>query len=249
MITVVNSQSVGLSSKRLGRVTHWFENLINSERLAGASVLINRRGRVAYFESSGLADIQQSKPFDQETIVRIYSMSKPVTTVAAMMLYEEGLFQLDDPLAKYLPEFANTRVWLGGDASVDQTIEMETPVTVRQLMTHTSGLTYGFMQANVVDALYREENILQDKTRNLAEAVERLAAIPFGTGDNCVISNHAGLRDNMAQSGESIESSLKIIATPFKIGFCNPMTVSRGIIAFFRACLMITKRREEVING
>ena len=213
MITVVNPDTVGLSLNRLARVTHWLENLIHSERLAGASVLINRRGRVGYFESKGFADIQQSKPFDQETIVRIYSMSKPITTVAAMMLYEEGTFQLDDPVAKYLPEFKNTRVWAGGDAPVDQTMEMESAMTVRHLMTHTSGLTYGFMQANVVDALYRKENILVDKTQNLAIEVKRIAAIPLicqpGSQWNYSVSTDVLGRLVEVWSGESFDKFLK----------------------------------------
>ena len=81
----------------------------------------------------------------RDTIVRIYSMTKPVTSVAAMMLYEEGCFQLDDPVHKYLPEFKDLRVWQGGSAPIDATDPVEKPITIQNLMTHTSGLTYGFM--------------------------------------------------------------------------------------------------------
>jgi CubicO group peptidase (beta-lactamase class C family) len=103
-----------------------------------------------------------------------------VTTVAAMMLYEAGAFQLDDPVARYLPEFADTRVWAGGGAGVDDTVPMATSMTVRHLMTHTSGLTYGFMQANVVDGRYRAERIeFPGDAGSLAELVARLARIPL----------------------------------------------------------------------
>lgn len=180
MIDVVIPQTVGLSQERLDRVTQWLESQITSERLAGASVLIARRGQVAYFETRGVADLETGDDFAKDSIVRIYSMTKPVTSVAAMMLYEEGCFQLDDPLSKYIPQFADTRVWVGGDANADTTVPMETPVNIRHLLSHTSGLTYGFMQANVVDARYREEKInFPSDAPDLATWVERLAGIPL----------------------------------------------------------------------
>lgn len=180
MIEAVDPASLGLSSRRLDRVSDWLQAQIDGERLAGASVLISRRGAVAYARAAGLADVSEGRPFELDTIVRIYSMTKPVTTVAAMMLYEAGCFQLDDPVARYLPEFAETRVWAGGGAEVDDTLPMKTPMTIRHLMTHTSGLTYGFMQANAVDALYRAECIeFPGDAGSLAELVERLARIPL----------------------------------------------------------------------
>ncbi len=179
-IELVSPESVGLSSERLGRVSSWLGEQITSERLAGASVLIGRRGNVAFFEARGLADQAAGRSFSQDTIVRIYSMTKPVTSVAAMMLYEEGCFQLDDPVANYLPEFADTPVWAGGDAPISETVAAETPMTVHHLLTHTSGLTYGFMQANAVDAAYREARLdFPGGEGDLASQVARLAEIPL----------------------------------------------------------------------
>jgi CubicO group peptidase (beta-lactamase class C family) len=179
-VEVVSPESVGLSSERLDRVSSWLGEQISSERLAGASVLIGRRGRVAFFEARGLADQATARSFNQDTIVRIYSMTKPVTSVAAMMLYEEGCFQLDDPVAKYLPEFAHTPVWAGGDAPITDTVPAENPMTVHHLITHTSGLTYGFMQANVVDEAYRAQGVdFPGGQGNLASQVTRLAGIPL----------------------------------------------------------------------
>ncbi|MFT5578336.1 MAG: CubicO group peptidase (beta-lactamase class C family) [Paraglaciecola psychrophila] len=173
-------ESVGLSTQRLRRVRQWLDKQISSERLAGASVLVSRRGKVAFFETAGQADLDTGKCFEKDTIVRIYSMSKPVTTVAAMMLYERGAFQLDDPLALHLPEFSDTPVWLGGQAGLDETEPQRSPMTIRQLMSHTSGLTYGFMHANVVDARYREQGIeFPSSANSLKEWVERLATIPL----------------------------------------------------------------------
>ncbi|HEY5645165.1 MAG TPA: serine hydrolase domain-containing protein [Pseudomonadales bacterium] len=180
MIDTVSPESVGLSSERLRRVSGWLGDQITAERLAGASVLVGRRGEVAFFEARGLADQASGRSFDHDTIVRIYSMTKPVTTVAAMMLYEAGAFQLDDPVSKYLPEFAEARVWAGGDAPITRTVPVDNPMTIQHLMTHTSGLTYGFMQTNVVDAAYRTAKMdFPGGPGTLAEQVEVLAGIPL----------------------------------------------------------------------
>ena len=180
MMDIVSPESVGLSSSRLERVSGWLEEQIATERLAGASVLISRHGSVAFFEARGLADQASARSFTRDTIVRLYSMTKPVTTVAAMMLYEEGRFQLDDPVARYLPEFASTEVWAGGEAPLSETVPVATPMTVRHLMTHTSGLTYGFMQTNVVDAAYREAELdFPGGPGPLDAQIRRLAEIPL----------------------------------------------------------------------
>ncbi len=180
MDEAIRPESVGLSTQRLARVSDWLDYQIASKRLAGAGVLIARQGKTAFFETRGCADLEANKPFSSDTIVRIYSMTKPITTVAAMMLYEQGCFQLDDPVAAYLPEFSNMRVWQGGEAGIDSTAPAEGPITLRHLMTHTSGLTYGFMQTNVVDAEYRKQHIeFPGSEGTLAEWVEKLSRIPL----------------------------------------------------------------------
>jgi CubicO group peptidase (beta-lactamase class C family) len=180
MLEKVNPSTVGMCEDRLERVTQWLEEQVSSERLAGASVMISRQGKISYLQATGFADKEVAKPFNEDSVVRIYSMSKPITSVAAMMLYEQGYFQLDDPIAKYIPEFANTPVWQGGDASVSQTVAQASPILVKHLMSHTSGLTYGFMQSNVVDAEYRKEKIeFINFDDSLAEIVTRLAKIPL----------------------------------------------------------------------
>ncbi len=177
---IVSPESVGLSSSRLQRITDWLEEQVTSERVAGASVLLSRRGKVAYFNAAGQSEVSTGKPFVEDTIVRIYSMTKPITTVAAMMLFEEGCFQLDDPIAMHLPEFADTPVWIGGDSSIDSTEPTKTPMTIQHLMTHTSGLTYGFMGSNVVDRKYRKNKIhFPSDVSSLEEWVKRLATIPL----------------------------------------------------------------------
>lgn len=177
---VTRPENVGMSSARLQRVSDWLGDQVRSERVAGCSVMIGRRGRIAHIEATGQADLELSRPFNVDSVVRLYSMTKSITTVAAMALYEQGCFQLDDPVHLYLPEFAGTPVWLGGDAALDDVGPQGDPMTVRHLMTHTSGLTYGFMQTNVVDEAYRKARIeFPGRGGTLAQLVQRVAELPL----------------------------------------------------------------------
>ena len=180
MLERVNPSRLGLSEDRLDRVSEWLDQQIDSQRLAGASVLIGRHGDIGYVRTAGMADIERAKPFNEDTIVRIFSMTKPITSVAAMMLYEQGCFQLDEPVAKYLPEFAHTPVWKGGDHSLDEVALQRSPMLIKHLFTHTSGLTYGFMNTNVVDAEYRARHLeFPGKADSLAQWVDTLASVPL----------------------------------------------------------------------
>lgn len=180
MLESESPDKLGVSKNRLERVDQWLDFQISSGRLAGASVLIGRHGRVGYFAANGLADQEQQTAFNRESIVRIFSMTKPVTTVAAMMLFERGMFQLDDPIARYLPEFKDTPVWCGANAAITELEKQATPITVKQLMNHTSGLTYEFMQSSPVDALYRDRGInFQGTSDNLEQMVTKLSQAPL----------------------------------------------------------------------
>jgi len=153
------------------------DRLVDSGKLAGLSVMVSRRGRLAYERHAGLADIARSLPMQPDSIVRIYSMTKPLTSVALLMLYEDGLFQLDDPISDMLPCFKDMHVYAGeGRAPVPA----ERGITYRDLLTHTSGLTYGFMEATAVDAMYRDSGVdFQTSDGTLAEVVERAATLPL----------------------------------------------------------------------
>ncbi len=169
-------ERVGLSHTRLARIDEWMRRWVDGGRLAGLSVLISRRGQIAYDACYGQADMARGLPMARDTIVRLYSMTKPLTSMAAMMLYEEGRFQLDDPIAAVLPAFADMRVWAGEG----EPVPAERPITYRDLLTHTSGLTYGFMNATAIDALYRNQGVdFQTSDATLGEVVARAAALPL----------------------------------------------------------------------
>jgi CubicO group peptidase (beta-lactamase class C family) len=171
---------VGLSSRALARVDGWMDRLVDDGRLAGLSVLVARRGMVAYARCTGLADKARGVAMAPDTILRIYSMTKPLTSVAIMMLYEEGRFQLDDPITRFLPFFRDMRVAVGGNRGRIETAPAMRDITFRDLLTHTSGLTYGFMNTTLVDAQYREQEIdFQTAETSLADVVERAAALPL----------------------------------------------------------------------
>ncbi|MBA1147690.1 beta-lactamase family protein [Ectothiorhodospiraceae bacterium WFHF3C12] len=155
---------------------------VDREKLAGLSVLVHRKGGTAYFGTAGHMDREAGKPMTEDTIFRIYSMTKPVTSVAVMMLYEEGRFQLDDPIAKFIPELDNMKVMVGKDVTAPTLEPTHEPITIRQLLTHTAGLTYGFMMSAAVDAMYREYQVdfaLADPASTPGDLVKRLGEIPL----------------------------------------------------------------------
>ncbi|WP_431280893.1 serine hydrolase domain-containing protein [Humitalea sp. 24SJ18S-53] len=179
-ISTAAPESVGLSGTRLARIDTWRQRLVDDGKLAGLTTLVARRGQVVHLGSSGLADLARGTAMTPRTIHRIYSMTKPLTSVAIMMLYEEGLFQLDDPITRFLPFFANQRVCTGGARGKIDTVPAMRDITFRDLLTHTSGLTYGFMQATAVDAQYRDLGLdFQTAETSLGEVVQRVAAQPL----------------------------------------------------------------------
>ena len=173
-------EEVGLSTPHLARITQWMRRWVDAGRLPGLLVAVVRNDRLAWLETCGYRDVETKRAVEPDTIYRIYSMTKPITTVAALILYEEGCFQLDDPVAKFIPAFADTRVFAGGDADSFTTEPLARPVTVHDLMIHTSGLTYGFQHEHAVDALYRKRQVeFNANVGPLAGVVEAAAAQPL----------------------------------------------------------------------
>ncbi len=173
-------EALGFSASRLARISGWMRRWVDSGRLPGLSVAIMRGDRSVWFESYGYRDVAAGAPLEADTIFRLYSMTKPITSVAALMLYEEGLFQLDDPVSKFIPAFDKTEVFVSGDADSFRTEALERPLTVHDLMVHTSGLSYGFLHEHPVDALYRANGIeFNGGVDSLEETVERTASMPL----------------------------------------------------------------------
>ena len=183
-IVVTKPEEVGLSSEALARIDdHLRQRYLESKKIAGALTLVARRGEVAYISPLGMMDLEQRKPMAPDTIFRIYSMSKPITSVALMTFYERAYFQLNDPVDKFIPEWRNLQIYASGNYPNFVTVAPERPMTMRDLMTHTSGLTYGFTAGNTgdaaVDAAYRQLGIGGGGGSTLRDMVEKLAQLPL----------------------------------------------------------------------
>ena len=174
---MTNPERGGLSSQRLARIRLAIEKHIGDDKVAGAVTLVARRGEVVHLDAVGLMDRESREPMRTDAIFRIYSMTKPITCVALMTLYERGLFQLYDPVAKFIPAFADLQVYAGGEGSELQLTDLERPVTVVDLLTHTSGLTYHFLEYSPVEAMYRDADI--SAARPLPEMVDALSELPL----------------------------------------------------------------------
>jgi CubicO group peptidase (beta-lactamase class C family) len=156
------SQWTGLDAKRLERIgEHLERSYIGAGKIAGCQVSVARHGHLAYFKNFGMMDLERKKPTQDDTIYRIYSMTKPITSVALMTLYEQGYFQLNDPVSRYVPSWKEHRVWTSGEGDVMQTEPAHRPVSFRDVLSHTAGLTYGGGLPGVgiqhpIDKIYRE---------------------------------------------------------------------------------------------
>ncbi|MDV9177337.1 serine hydrolase domain-containing protein [Streptomyces sp. W16] len=177
----VDPDEVGLDHKALDRLDQHFAHYVDVERLPGFLVSVARGGRVAHLTAHGHRDVAAGLPVAPDTLYRIYSMTKPVTAVAALLLMEEGRLSLDDPVADHLPAFADMRVYDSGSGAGLKTRPVERPMLVRHLMTHTSGLTFAFYHSHPVDALYREAGLESSVPAgaNLAETIDVYASLPL----------------------------------------------------------------------
>ena len=173
-LEIVSPKTVGFSRHRLARIRPVMQNYIDEGKVAGFITLIYRRGHIAHFEKFGLKD--DICPMEFNTIFRIYSMTKPITSVAVMMLYEEGYFQLDDPVSHFITEFKDMKVFEDMGNNQIKTVPAKREITIRDLLRHTSGLTYDFSTGPVAK-MYQEADLYNSES--LAEAVKSLAKIPL----------------------------------------------------------------------
>ncbi|HVR30939.1 MAG TPA: serine hydrolase domain-containing protein, partial [Thermoanaerobaculia bacterium] len=177
-LAVAAPEDVGMSSERLARLSSAMQQVVDGGKVAGITTMIARHGKIAHFGTFGYQDLESKTPMAKDTIFRIYSMSKPITGVALMMLFEEGRFRLSDPVARYIPEFEGLEV-AAGEGPEGPTVEDAThPMTIRELMSHTAGLSYGIFSESQVDALYRDAGVL-DSRSTLRDMIVKLGKIPL----------------------------------------------------------------------
>ena len=178
---LVTPESVGIDSGQIARVgEHLRKRYVDPGKIPGSIALVARHGRVCYLDVAGARDVERGTPMTEDTIVRVYSMTKPVTSVALMMLCERGLFSLDDPVHRYIPAWKKLRVRKAGSHPLFLTVPCERPMTIRDLFMHTSGLTYDFMHETNLDAAYRELGVgLPRRGYTLQQMIDQLAALPL----------------------------------------------------------------------
>ncbi|MEU4086667.1 serine hydrolase domain-containing protein [Streptomyces aureus] len=210
----VEPGSVGLDAGALDRLDRHFAALVDDGRLPGFLVAVARHGRVAHLTTYGTRDRAAGLPVESDTLWRIYSMTKPVTSVAALMLIEEGRLGLDDRVADHLPAFAEPRVYVGGSGSGTTTRPAEQPILVRHLLTHTAGLTFGFYHRHPVDALYRDAGVESSVSpgADLAGTCEVYARLPLqfepGTQWNYSVATNVLGRIVEVVSGQDLDDFL-----------------------------------------
>ncbi len=178
-----NPEEVGLSQERLDRIDPFMQRYIDENKLPGMITMVARQGKIVHFEKYGMMDI--GKPMELNTIFRIASMTKPITSVAVMILYEEGYFQLDDPISKFIPEFNGLKVFSSKDSNGIHVVDQIRPMTILDLLTHTSGLTYGLGFGNTpVDSMYTAAKF---NSGSLKDMIQKLAKIPllYQPGTKC----------------------------------------------------------------
>jgi len=177
----IDPKAAGMNTEQLENITrHMNLRYIEPRKISGCQILVARQGHVAYHKSLGLMDMERNKPMRDDTIFRIYSMTKPVTSVALMTLYEKGIFQISDPVHKFIPAWRNLQVFAGGKAPGFETRPPDRPMTIRDLMSHMSGLTYGNDPAHPLDQAYQAQKIGgRQEGDTLASMVEKMAGLPL----------------------------------------------------------------------
>jgi len=202
---------VGFDPERLARIDRHFGRYVDDGRLPGWTIVVARGGKVAHLSTYGHRDVESGAPIELDTLFRIYSMTKPITSVAAMMLYEEGAFELKDPVHRFVPAFREAKVYRSGSSHAPVLEPMTEPVRIWHLLTHTSGLTYGFHHAHPVDSMYRAAGFEWGSPNglDLAACCDRWAELPLvfqpGTEWNYGVSTDVLGRVVEVASGQSLD--------------------------------------------
>lgn len=240
--TLNKPESLGFSSQRLERLHTLMQQVVDRKELPGAVTILARHGKVIDYRTYGVKDFATGTPLTKDAIFRDFSMSKPITGVAMMLLYEQGKWLPDDPIAKYIPEFAHLKVFKGIDAAGNIVVEDPVhPPTMHELMTHTAGFTYGFFGTHPVDKEYAKAAIFQSKS--LQEMIDKLAKIPlmYQPGSRWVYSVSMDIQGYIIErlSGQSLPDFMQ--ANIFKplgmkdTGFFVPADKRDRFVTMYRA--------------
>ena len=207
-LPAASPENAGMSSEGLARIGPAMQAYVDDGRLAGVMTMVARRGQVVHWEAAGMRDVAAGNPLEPDDVFRIYSMTKPLTSVAVMILVEEGAVALDDPVSKFIPAFADVTVL--NDAG--ERVEPARPMTVEHLLTHTSGLTYGFFGDSPVDRIYNQSGFFT-QADGLDDFAQRVAALPLlaSPGDrwNYGVSTDILGRVVEVASGQSFDAFLQ----------------------------------------
>jgi len=180
-VPLAKAERVGMSSERLAQMTPSMQGVVDQGKFSGVVTLVARHGKVVHFDAVGKQDIEANKPMAKDSIFRIYSMTKPITGVAMMILFEQGKWQLNDPVAKFIPEFKDLKVYAGQGPDGQPKLDSQShPMTMKELMSHTAGFTYGFFSNSYVDQLQRKGDVISNDI-TLTEMIRRVAQLPLNS--------------------------------------------------------------------
>ena len=177
-MNISSPETVGMSTYRLENIKPKLQSYVESKSAPGFSTLIARKGKVIHYETCGYRDVDKQLPVEKDTIFRIYSMTKPITSVALMTLYEQGKFQLSEPVGKYIPAFSKTKVFSHMSYLDEVLVEQDPAMTIHHLLTHTSGLTYGWFKDSPVEEQYGKSD-LRNADLSLEEMANAVAGLPL----------------------------------------------------------------------
>ncbi len=172
------AETVGMSAERLGNIKSKLQEYVTREQVAGFVTLVARDAKVVHLETCGYRDAEAALPMQTDTIFRIYSMTKPITSIALMMLYEQGKFQLFEPVSRYIPAYGKTKVLRGYGYAGPKLVPQNPPMTIQHLLTHTAGFSYGFFYDTPIEDMYRD-SIFRSHTATLAEKIIGMAELPL----------------------------------------------------------------------